>query len=266
MFNNINFSQQICTQVYENCQKYMPQIEKIPANAWQPMRKGSTNQLWCYQDKVLRINADDKYLLGVNRQLEREYLNQLKKFKWAPRILAYAPKSTCLPAGAYLMPLYQKARQNKIKTSFFIALLKALACVKPIEPQEKNYYQLFAEYKKYLPSYDWHEVDYLINEYHKLPKVNAAVTHHDLHQGNIMYDSEKNSLILLDFEYFSYANPWFDWVAVHSKFNIKKDAIFFALRSDIRLTQREFNQGLAQATLVLSQLEKVWYKIYMEKR
>lgn len=257
-------NQQLCQQAYKNCQKYMPQIKEIPATAWQPINKGSTNQLWCYQNKVLRINKDDKCLLGVNRQLEREYLYQLQAFSWVPRILAYAPESTLLPAGAYLMPLYQEAQ--KVKKYFFTDLLATMMKIKPIELKEKNYYQLFTEYKKYLASCDWYEIDLLINEYHKLPKVKAGVTHHDLHQGNLVYDSENKTPIILDFEYFSYANPWFDWVGVHCKFNIKEEAIFPVIKPYTKLTQREFSQGLAQAKIVLSQLEKVWYKIYATKK
>lgn len=133
MLNSKIFRQYLCTQVYQSCQKHMPQIKKIPVNAWQRINKGSTNQLWYYQNKVLRINTEDKYLVGVNRQLEKAYLDQLQLFDWAPKVLAYAPKSACLPAGAYLMPLYQETKKNEIEEDFFINLLKTLADIKPIE-------------------------------------------------------------------------------------------------------------------------------------
>ena len=87
-----------------------------------------------------------------------------------------------------------------------------------------------------------------------LPNIGQCLVHHDLHSGNMLWDSH---LILIDWEYGGLGNPWLDYATLERDVGLNLSQ----LQNFERLSgfePEEMKHWLACAIQVIDQLETLW--------
>jgi len=149
---------------------------------------------------------------GVNHQREAQLLTHLQNRTWAPRLLLVKE------AYGLLMPLVEGAHplvsqltpmQRQSLINLAIELWQT-----PCPVSAQNYPQLLTGYWRLAGNKAATQplLKQLINESLSWPVSCYRLTHHDLHEGNLLLNNK--SWILLDWEYAALGNPWIDAVSL----------------------------------------------------
>lgn len=255
------------------------------AYVWEPFAKGSSNAIFLGRIKpskiephaktvVLRINALAKDTPGVCRDQEATILNWIQPYSWAPQIIKNEPNQ-----GWCLMNYYEHAAHTKGDSfeqfptqhqSQLLTAVNQLQCVETCSNHIQNYDTLLDD--TYLPianskndeqAYRW--IESIKNDLATLPKRPNCLVHHDLHLGNLVISNNTkmpdNRLILtiLDWEYASVGNPWFDASCLSRYLSIPTQKIH-ELTVFSSLNKTIFESALKRANEMTGTLEKLWYR------
>ncbi|MEH6825336.1 MAG: phosphotransferase [Motiliproteus sp.] len=248
----------------------MPQPLFEAANAflgasleWQPIEgSGSTNALYrtqlSGQSLVLRLNGDDTQAFGVARQAEATVLAMIQGYPWAPQVL-----HNDWQAGWCLMEDHGVSPDSGGAYNPAPALLEAVAQWQRIDTGPvSDYPALFENYRGVLGGTRgcvWLTLLVRIKSVIRaLPEVPACLTHHDLHRGNLCVAGGR--LVVVDWEYATIGNPWFDAASLHRQLSIPGEAVS-ALPAWRELEPSCFQEGLAMSLWLTEALECLWYEV-----
>lgn len=232
---------------------------------WLPLAsKGTSN--WLYQGSdhqqplILRVNARDDLVFGVDRACEQAVLSTIQPFPWSVQIIANEPES-----GWCVMKHHGVGLEGSILTyRMKQQLLKAVAEYQSItSPPVISYPDLFERYQKALnrlsDAAPWLEkLSHLVASFQALPTVKSCLAHHDLHPGNLCWQGEQ--LRIVDWEYAAVGNPWLDVAMLHNSCALDSSSLM-ALPAFEQLSETDFIHGLQQAAQVNRLLEQLWYRV-----
>lgn len=232
---------------------------------WLPLAsKGTSN--WLYQGSdhqqplILRVNARDDLVFGVDRTCEQAVLSTIQPFPWSVQIIANEPES-----GWCVMRHHGVGLEGSVLTySMRQQLLKAVAeCQSITSPPAMSYPDLFERYQKALNQLSdaapWLEkLSHLVASFQALPTVRPCLTHHDLHPGNLCWQDEQ--LRIIDWEYAAVGNPWLDVAMLHNSCALDGSSLM-GLPAFEQLTETDFIDGLQHAAQVNRLLEQLWYRV-----
>ena len=230
---------------------------------WQAIAGGSSNQLYLSPDKqqVLRCNAPPPLTFGVDRQREAHILELIQPYPWSVQVI-----DNQVDQGYCLLRAYQPIATTKpLAAAQQQQLLAAIATWQTI-PLSANpvwhisYPTLLQSYQEALPRHPdapaW--IKAFLSHWQALPQLPTVLVHHDLHPGNLCLDGEQ--LIVLDWEYAGFGNPWFDAVGLCRGCGIQADAIK-ALPIFAGLTQNQWELGLMHALEAAAYLDRLWFAV-----
>lgn len=233
---------------------------------WTPLIPGSSNQLyrglWRGRPIVLRINAPSAVAFGVDRQREASLLSLIQPYRWSPNIIINQPdQGWCLMAWhgsppAHPLPPFHRQQ--------LITSIADMQCLSPTaNDQAVAYDSLLNRYQQILHNNDSDPL--FIALHHRLtvalshlPKTPVCLTHHDLHMGNLCWDN--NQLVIIDWEYAAFGNPWFDAIALRHHFEYPHKSLH-TLPAFRHLHDQQFRQGLLLARWIQDALEVLWYAV-----
>ncbi|MAC46875.1 MAG: hypothetical protein CMI12_08475 [Oceanospirillum sp.] len=232
---------------------------------WLPLAsKGTSN--WLYQGSdhqqplILRVNARDDLVFGVDRTCEQAVLSTIQPFPWSVQVIANEPKS-----GWCVMKHHGVGLEGSVLTCVMkLQLLNAVAdCQSIMSPPAISYPDLFEHYQKALnrlsDAAPWLEkLSCLVEVFQALPAVQSCLTHHDLHPGNLCWQDEQ--LRIIDWEYAALGNPWLDAAMLHNSCALDS-SILMTLPAFKQFSEADFLNALQQAAQVNRLLEQLWYRV-----
>lgn len=229
---------------------------------WLPFAGGSSNRLFRAEiggePKLLRINAPDARVPGVDRTREAALLQKLQGHDWAPGVRGCDPL-----AGWLLMDWHGEAPSMPLAPSLYRQLLHAVTDWQQLELVDVaiDYPALFDHYRRQLLGLPLSKVllqliELLEQGWEGLPDAPLVLTHHDLHAGNLCV--REGRLVVVDWEYGAVGSPWFDAAALSKHFDVSLGELS-ALPAFARLDADTLAEGLARACWMLETLGCLWY-------
>lgn len=232
---------------------------------WLPLAsKGTSN--WLYQGTdhqqplILRINARDDLVFGVDRVCEKAVLESIQAFDWAVNVIVNEPEQGWCVMGHHGIGLEGSVLTHAMKQQLLAAIEE---CQTITSPPQISYPDLFERYQKVLNNLSdaapWLEkLSHLVESFQTLPAVEPCLTHHDLHPGNLCWQDEQ--LRIIDWEYAAVGNPWLDVAMLHSSCGIDT-GLLNALPAFKEMEELTFIDGLQQAVQINRLLEQLWYRV-----
>ncbi|WP_250655898.1 phosphotransferase family protein [Alkalimarinus coralli] len=233
------------------------------------------------QNLILRINATKTVAFGASRQSEAMALELIQDFDWSPTVI-----KNNWQEGWCLMQDHGSAVASETSQTVTSQLLASIAEWQTIAVDSHssfdhssldhtiqlghtlrfNYATLFETYRNKIENSSnisssrrhTELLDQLIDRFDRLPTVPLCLTHHDLHPGNLCLDGHQ--LIVLDWEYAGFGNPWFDAASLCGKFGITADVIG-SLPAFKQIQKNQLTQGLTNALWLTKALETLWYAV-----
>lgn len=246
----------------------------IRAVSWQAFAKGSSNQLYWAQDKncdyVLRINADVEDAFGVDRHREQGVLKVIANQSWAVKVL-----DNNIGAGFCLMKKYQSltddyddAKLAQQMVCFLNALHQVSLTVPPSLQQQLrfDFNDLLEHYLNYFENTIVDSKVFLLlsamgEGFKLLPDIEHSLVHQDLHRNNVCvnhHDDQTQAIVIIDWEYGGWANPWLDISALQRCFAVNEKSLQ-QLNVLSELSLQQLAKGCEIAALVNEGLACIWY-------
>ncbi|MEM5527222.1 aminoglycoside phosphotransferase family protein [Gammaproteobacteria bacterium AS21] len=246
----------------------------IKAVRWQTFAKGSSNQLYWARvkscDYVLRINADVEDAFGVDRHREQGVLKVIADHSWAVKVL-----DNNIDAGFCLMQKYQSlsddyddAKLAQQMLCFLNALHQVSLSVSPSLQQ-----QLLFDYDDLLDNYHSYFEGTVVDTkvftllsamrqgFKLLPDIGHCLVHQDLHRNNVCInhqDDRAPAIVIIDWEYGAWANPWLDISALEQCFAVSEKKLQqLSVLSELSLQQ--VAMGCKIAAMINESLACIWY-------
>lgn len=229
---------------------------------WQPFAGGSSNQLFraevAGEAQLLRVNAPDVRVPGVDRAREAVLLQKLQGRQWAPNLRGCDPQ-----VGWLLMDWHGEEPASPLTPALRQQLLQAVADWQRLEVSNAtiDYPALFDHYRQQLLGLPLSKallqlIELLEQSWEGLPAVPQVLTHHDLHPGNLC--EREGRLVVVDWEYGAIGNPWFDAAALSKDFDASLGELS-ALPAFAEIDADALAGGLGRACWMLETLECLWY-------
>ena len=253
----------------------------LEAYEWTPFASGSCNEIFMGHPHstldttvILRLNAPEQLTPGVNRQREAFVLEIIQAYQWAPQILRNSPEQGWCLMKYYANTLTVSADLNtNLPVPFHHLLLNAIDELHAIDPTscsdsptdyndllDKAYLQK-AETKQDTVALQW--LASIKEDISALPLLQQSLVHHDLHLGNLIISEQtarvEKRLTILDWEYASIGNPWFDASCLSRYLGIPSDKIH-SLKRFKSMNSRSFELGLKRANQMTETLQALWYR------
>ncbi len=225
---------------------------------WQALPvKNTTNRIYVSNDElILRLNAPANRSFGVDRQLEDQVLMSIQPFSWAPTVILNKPESGWCLMEFHGGNLSGSEWQGCYEDQLF-DLMQDMHAIRNVP--EFNYQQLFKSYESLLrgtPNY--HKFEAMIDAFNDVPKMQAVLTHHDIHKGNLCLIHR--CIVLIDWEYAGSGNPLFDLAYLFDQRLLSLDKI-----SQLPLIKSSYLPCIKDALTVASEfnsyLEELWYLV-----
>ncbi len=256
---------------------------------WQQLASGSSNKIysaWVGQQRyVLRINASTEYAFGVCREREAKVLALIQGQPWAPTIVE---NNT---AQGWCLMLHQGSHYID-SASAKIHMLTLLGNMQLFSGELEraatdsiafDYRGLFSSYIEKLSPGQGNDLALqlcrlLHRSLDKLPAVETALVHQDLHPKNVcctvlaspatelsVADTAvpSSQLVAIDWEYGGWGNPWLDLAAVHTAFAIDVDSLH-RLPLFAAMSPKHFSVGLHMSVQINTALACIWYWLRSE--
>jgi thiamine kinase len=246
----------------------------ISSITWQTFAKGSSNTLYWAQNKnceyVLRINAGLEDAFGVDRHREQSVLKVIAGQSWAVKVL-----DNNIDAGFCLMrkhePLtdsYDEARLAQ-QMICFLNELHELSLTVPCSLQKQLLFDYDELLDNYLHCFEEASVSadaFLLlsamrEGFKQLPNIEQTLVHQDLHRNNVciksMADKEQR-IVIIDWEYGGWANPWLDISAIQQCFSVNEQRLQ-QLTVLNGLSVQLVSMGCEIAALINEALACIWY-------
>lgn len=249
---------------FDSINQYLSDNYPLSAPQWQPFGGGSSNKLFSTRmgerSLVLRLNAPESVAFGVNRQREAAILTLVGGYSWAPDVVCNDPQAGWLLMdwhGDRLVAPLSEADQHLLLTS--VAQWQEVTSDEPeLQIDYRALLEAFRPRVKDLPMEQplLTLIDGALRVLDSLPKVESALTHHDLHPGNLC--AAHHRLVVVDWEYGAIGNPWFDLAALNHHCDISAEQLAM-LPAVASLQLEDVQRGLRRAVWLLRVLETLWY-------
>ncbi|MDG9669698.1 phosphotransferase [Hahella sp. CR1] len=236
------------------------------------LASGHSNMLFRAQgpqgDLVLRINASSLRAFGVDRRLEADVLRLIQGARWAPRVLCNAWREGWLLMMHHGASLTEAGGQDVASQQTVEQLLAFVADLQRItESPAFDYQALIALYRRRLQeraAAAAHQacLQQLEDAFSAIPNDTMALTHHDLHSGNLCLD--QGQLIVLDWEYAGLGWPWLDMASLLQHHDLEADDLY-ALPVCANLSAKEIEKRLHLAAHINQLLEQLWFAVREEQ-
>ncbi len=186
---------------------------------------------------VLRVNAQNSQVLGIDRERERLILEQASVAGLAPAVLFCSPEHGVLISEFIDGQQWQSSElEDSKKLSLLIDSLTKIhllqATMPPFNYHEhtENYWRQLLERNLSIPDKLHQQREWLMSQFANI-SVSNVICHHDPNPTNIIFQSDK--LFFLDWEYSAPGWPVFDFAALSVEWNIPVSQLILPCKIDV---------------------------------